>query len=137
MTIFTGEFDCKVDIKGRILIPAEFRRQMGNVEAYRFIITKALNEQCLELFTIEEWERMNKSIQENIETLGSEHKQLLLEFRLSATEVECDQKGRVLIPERLLKQVEIEKEAVLLGCFGKIEIWSPEMYYVNDRGSLV
>jgi len=132
MTIFTGEFDCKVDVTGRILLPAAFRRQMGKVEAYRFVITKALNEQCLELFTIEEWERMTKSIQENDEAFCSENKQLLLEFRLGATEVECDRKGRVLIPERLLKQVEIEKEAVLMGCFGKIEIWSPEMYCKSD-----
>ena len=129
MINFTGEFDCKVDAKGRILLPVTFRRQMGEVEVYRFVIKQDPYVQCLEMFTIEEWEKMNKKIQKNTKTFDLVHRQVVREFRRGATEVESDPTGRILIPGRLLKQVGITNDAVLSGYFGKIEIWSPDTFY--------
>ena len=45
MTIFTGEYDCKVDVKGRIMLPIAFRKQLGEGEIHRFVIKKDLYEQ--------------------------------------------------------------------------------------------
>jgi len=132
MTNFTGAFDCKVDAKGRISLPTIFRRQMGEVEAYRFVIKKDLYEHCLELYTIEAWEELNRKIQNVIKTFNRSHRQLERDFRNGATEVECDPSGRILIPGRLLKQAEITSDALLSGHYGKIEIWAPELY--NNSG---
>ena len=132
MTIFTGEYDCKVDVKGRIMLPAAFRKQMREEEAYRFIIKKDLYEQCLELYTVDEWERQNNLILKTIKPYNPEHRQFLRDFRMGAAEVECDPTGRILIPGRLLKQAEIANETVLSGNIGKIEIWSPALY--NNSG---
>jgi MraZ protein len=128
MTIFTGEYDCKVDAKGRIMLPAAFRKQMGEVEAYRFVIKKDMYEACLELYTEEEWEHQNNMILKTIKPYNPEHRQFLRDFRMGATEVECDPTGRLLIPGRLLKQADITNETVLSGNIGKIEIWSPALY---------
>ena len=133
MTNFTGTFDCKVDTKGRILLPTTFRRQIGEVETYCFVIKKDLYEQCLELYTIEAWEELNRNIKKVIKPFNREHRQLERDFRNGATEVECDPSGRLLIPGRLLKQVEITNDALLSGHYGKIEIWSPNLYY-NSGG---
>jgi len=135
MINFTGEFDCKVDTKGRIMLPAAFRRKMGEAEAYRFVIKKDMYENCLELITIDEWERLNNDIQKNIKPYNPEDRQFMRDFRMGATEVECDPTGRILIPGRLLKLVEITNETVLSGNMGKIEIWSPSLYY-NSGGDL-
>ena len=129
MANFTGEFDCKVDAKGRIMLPAAFRRQMGEVESYRFVVKKDLYVRCLELYTNEEWEKLNRNIQKSIKVFNPEHRQVLRDFRMGSAEVECDQTGRILIPGRLLKQAEIVNDTVLSGHFGKIEIWSPALYY--------
>ncbi len=133
MTIFTGEYDCKVDVKGRVMLPAAFRRQMGEADLYRFVIKKDMYEPCLELYTVDEWERQNKLILKNIEPNHPEHRQLVRDFRMGATELECDNTGRILLPSRLLKQANITKEVVLSGNIGKIEIWSPDLYY-NSGG---
>ena len=134
---FTGEYDCKVDVKGRIMLPVAFRRQMGDVDTYRFVIKKDLYEQCLELYTVEEWERQNKIILNVINQFSQKHRQLHRDFRMGATEVECDPTGRILIPGRLLKQAEIKNDTVLSGNMGKIEIWSPDLYYNSGGDELV
>ena len=132
MTIFTGEYDCKVDVKGRVMLPVAFRKQMGEMEVYRFVIKKDMYEQCLELYTMEEWERQNGLILKTIKPYNPEHRQFLRDFRMGAAELECDPTGRILMPGRLLKQAGITNEAVLCGNIGKIEIWSPALY--NNSG---
>jgi MraZ protein len=128
MTIFTGEYDCKVDAKGRIMLPVAFRKQMGEVAEYCFVLKKDMYEPCLELYTAEEWERQNTMILKTIKPYNPDHRQFLRDFRVGATEVECDPTGRILIPGRLLKQADIANDAVLSGSIGKIEIWSPTLY---------
>ena len=132
MINFIGEYDCKVDVKGRIMLPAAFRRKMGEVEVYRFVIKKDIYEQCLELYTMEAWEDINKVIMKNIKPFNPEDRQFLRDFNTGATEVECDPTGRLLIPGRLLKQADIKNETLLSGGYGKIEIWSPTLF--NNRG---
>ena len=133
MINFTGEYDCKVDTKGRIMLPIAFRREMGEVEAYRFVIKKDMYEKCLELMTIEEWDRLCDDIQKNTRPYNPNDRKVQRIFREGATEVECDPTGRLLIPGRLMKYAEITNETVLLGIKDKIEIWSPALY--NDSCS--
>jgi len=135
MITFTGEHDCKIDAKGRLMLPIAFRRQLGEVESYCFVVKKDLYEQCLELYTVDEWEQQNKLIMKNIKPFNPEDRQFLRDFRMGASEVECDPAGRILIPRRLLSLVEITDEAVLQGSIGKIEIWSPTLYY-NSGGDV-
>ena len=135
MTIFTGDVDCKVDAKGRIMLPVAFRKQLGEAEAFCFVVKKDLYEPCLELYTIDEWNRQNKLILKNYKPFNPDDRQFLRDFRMGATEVECDPTGRILIPKRLLKQAEITNETVLLGSIGKIEIWSPALLY-NSGGDI-
>ena len=129
MIIFTGECDCKVDAKGRIMLPAIFRKQMGVMDVYGFVIKKDMYETCLELYTLDEWSRQNNLIMKNIKPYDPEHRQFLRDFKMGSVELESDPTGRILIPGRLLKQAEITNEAVLSGSIGKIEIWSPALFY--------
>ena len=133
MVNFNGTYDCKVDAKGRIMFPAAFRKKMGDREAYRFVIKKDLYVKCLELYVLEEWERLNENINKKNMYFNREYRQLLRDFRMDATEVECDPTGRLLIPGRLLKQADIANDTVLSGHWGKVEIWTPELYY-NSGG---
>lgn len=128
MINFTGEYDCKVDAKGRIMLPIAFRKQMGEVAAYCFVVKKDLYASCLELYTADEWEQQNNLIMSNYKPFDPESKQFIRDFKMGATEVECDPTGRILLPRRLLTQVEITDEALLSGSIGKIDIWSPTLY---------
>ena len=128
---FIGEYDCKVDAKGRIMLPVNFRRKLGEVEPYLFVVKNDIYEQFLELYTMETWEEEINRIHEKINPFDRDDKQVLRDFRMGATEVECDPSGRILIPSRLLKRADIKTDTVLIGGEGKIEIWSPELLEKN------
>jgi len=133
MVIFTGTYECKVDVKGRIMLPIAFRRKLGEVEVYRFVIKKELyGKKCLELFTEEEWNRVNNHILKTIKPYNPDDREFLRDFMEDVAEVECDPMGRLLIPGRLLKYAEIKNDTLLLGHPGKIEIWSPDVRYSSD-----
>jgi MraZ protein len=125
---FIGEYHCKVDSKGRIMLPAAFKRQMGSGSQERFVVRKDIYETCLVLYPMEEWQRQNRIIRANINPYNREHNAFVRGFFKGAAEIELDASNRMLIPKRLLEETKIESDVVLAGQDGKIEIWSEKVY---------
>ena len=128
MTTFIGDYPCKVDAKGRIMLPSALKRQMKSSAEDRFVIKKDLFEKCLVLYPIEEWERQNKIIRSKINPYKKEHNKFLRGFYKGTAEITLDGTNRFLVPKRLLEIVGIDKDAVLAGQDGKIEVWDKELY---------
>ena len=143
MTIFIGDFTCKVDAKGRVMLPAAFKKQMPPAAQDKYVIKKDIYEKCLVLYPMDEWERQNQLIRQNINPYNKDHNRFLREFFKDTAEAELDANNRFLIPMRLLNLVGIDKETevVLAGQLGKIEIWAKEQYdktseQIDDFGEL-
>jgi len=143
MTIFIGDFTCKVDAKGRVMLPAAFKKQMPQAAQDKYVIKKDIYEKCLVLYPMDEWERQNQLIRQNINPYNKDHNRFLREFFKDTAEAELDANNRFLIPMRLLNLVGIDKETevVLAGQLGKIEIWAKEQYdktseQIDDFGEL-
>jgi MraZ protein len=136
MTIFIGDYTCKMDAKGRVLLSAAFKKQMPDAAQDKFVIKKDIYEKCLVLFPMDEWERQNQLIRQNINPYNKEHSQFLREFYKDTAEVELDSNNRFLIPARLLSLADIdkEKEVVLAGQMGKIEVWAKDLYDKTSEG---
>lgn len=128
MLTFIGDHTCKVDSKGRILLPSAFKKHMPKVFQDRFVIKKDIFEKCLVLYPMNEWERQNKLIRSRINPYNKEHSAFLRNFYRGTAEIVLDSNNRMLIPKRLLQFAEIQKEVILAGQYGKIEIWSRENY---------
>jgi MraZ protein len=125
---YIGEYHCKVDSKGRIMLPAAFKRQMASGSQDRFVVRKDIYESCLVLYPMEEWQRQNKIIRSNTNPYNKEHNAFVRGFFKGAAEIELDANNRMLIPKRLLDETQIDTEVVLAGQDGKIEIWSEKIY---------
>jgi len=128
MTTFIGDYNCRVDEKGRVTFPSSLKKQMDTASQNRFVVKKDIFEQCLVLYPIEEWERQNAIIRSKINPYNKEHNKFLRNFYRGSAEIVLDSNNRLLIPKRLLELAEISKEAILAGQYGKIEIWSKELY---------
>lgn len=128
MTTFIGDYTCKVDPKGRIMLPQAFKKNMPEDARDKFVIKKDIYEKCLVLYPMDEWQRRIQTILENTNQFNREHRMLIREFSKDTAEVELDASNRILIPARLLKMAEIDKDVVLAGQLGQIEIWSKELY---------
>ncbi len=131
MTSFIGDYECRVDEKGRLLFPAALRKQSRSASPDRFVVKKDIFESCLVLFPMEEWESQNALIRRNTNPYSKEQAQFLREFYRGTAEISLDSNGRLLIPKRLLDMVHITKDAVLSAQDNKIEIWSKELYDSN------
>lgn len=125
---FIGDYTAKIDTKGRVSFPSSFIKQMPVSSAEKFVIKTDVYEKCLIIFTIEEWERQTKLIREKTNSFNPKHATFLREFYKGTAELKLDSNSRILIPGRLLKYAEIDKDIYLLGQDKKIEVWSKELY---------
>ena len=123
--MFMGEFNHSIDAKGRIIVPAKFREDLGE----EFVVTLGLDG-CLFLYPDSEW----REFVEQLKHLpgNRQARQLQRYFLAGATTCEIDKQGRILIPAKLREHAKLEKDVVFVGVLGKIEIWSKELWDAND-----
>lgn len=122
-----GEYDHSLDSKGRLIMPAKLREDMGE----KFIITTGLDG-CLFGFSMEEW----KKFEDKLKTLPITNKNArnFVRFFLSgATECELDKQGRFLIVVKLRENAKLEKDVTIIGTGTRIEIWNKEKWQEHIR----
>ncbi len=128
MITFIGDYNGKLDAKGRITLPSAFKKQLKERIQDGFVLKRDIFEKCLILYPMMEWERQNQIIRKKTNPYNREHNQFLRMFYSGTAEVQLDGNSRILIPKRLKDYAEINTEIVLAGHFGKIEIWSDALY---------
>lgn len=132
MATFIGEYTVKTDDKGRIVFPAAFKSAMPADGDMRFVLKKDIFENCLEMFTFEEWERQSRNVKEKLNFFNREHAAFWREYMRDRAIVVPDGKpGRISIPRKLLESIGVTKEAVFSGNDYKIEIWAKENFEAN------
>ena len=129
MVTFIGKATAKVDDKGRIVFPSLFKNAMPEGEAMTFVVHKDIYSDCLEMYTIAEWQRQSENVKSKLNMLNEKHAKFWRRYMLERAEVTPDPKvGRISIPAELLEKIGITKEVVFLGSDYKIEIWSKEKF---------
>ena len=117
-----GEYEHSLDVKGRLIMPAKLREDIGD----NFIITKGLDG-CLFGFSLNEW----TSFEEKLKSLPLTNKNArdFVRFFLSgAINVEIDKQGRFLVASNLREYASMEKEVVIIGVGTRIEFWSKDKW---------
>ena len=117
-----GEYEHSLDVKGRLIMPAKLRANIGE----KFIISKGLDG-CLFVFSQEEWSNFEAKLKEL--PLTNKNARDFVRFFLSgATECELDKQGRLLIVNNLRTYAQIEKEVIIIGVGTRLEIWNKEKW---------
>jgi len=128
MATFIGDYPCKVDAKGRIILPMAFKKQMPAAAQDHFVVRKDIFENCLVLYAIDDWNRQLEKIRKRINPYNREHNMFLRNFFKGTAELSLDNNNRMLIPRRLFELIGAERDVVLAGQDGRIEIWSASVY---------
>lgn len=126
MTQFLGEYEIKMDDKGRILFPAGLRKQLSPESQERFVVNRGF-ENCLALYPLTEWQRISSQVN-TLNPYVQKNREFMRFFYRGATELALDGTGRLLLPKRLLEYAGIEKEIILAAYANKIEIWSGQKF---------
>jgi MraZ protein len=115
--LFYGEYQHTIDPKGRVIIPARFREELGE----KFILTKGLDD-CLFVYSSGEWCNLEAKLKTL--PLSSKDARAFIRFFFSgATECELDKQGRALIPQNLREYAKLEKDIYIIGVSTRVEVW--------------
>ena len=122
-----GEYEHSLDAKGRLIMPAKLREDIGE----KFIITKGLDG-CLFAFLFYEWQNFEQKLR-TLPISNKDARAFSRFFFAGAIDCEIDKQGRFLISSNLREFAELEKEVVIVGMDSRIEIWSKEKWQHTDE----
>ena len=126
MANFIGEYECKVDAKGRFLLPAGLKRQIDPEAKDQFVMNRGF-EGCLVLYPMNEWEKETAKFQK-LNLFVAKNRKFYRAFHNGATQLALDGNGRLLVPKNLAGAAEIDKEVVLFAYANRIEVWAKDKY---------
>ena len=118
--MFTGEYHHSVDEKGRLVLPAKYRNELGE----KFVITRGI-EHCLYVYSIDSWNDITNKLN-SLPFTKKDAREFTRFFLSGATVAEFDSQGRVNITSPQLSYADIEKECVVVGVGNRLEIWAIE-----------
>jgi len=122
-----GEYHCKLDAKGRLMIPVDFKEQLGQLVDQGFVIRPGLFSKCIELYTMNDWMSTQNKLK-GLSQFVKANVDLMRKYNAGAKMVKLDSTGRMLIPRNLIDQGGLSKEVVIVSLPGYMEIWDKETY---------
>ncbi|HHW80541.1 MAG TPA: division/cell wall cluster transcriptional repressor MraZ [Bacteroidales bacterium] len=126
MNQFLGNIEVKVDAKGRVFVPAAFRKLLQLQGEDWLVLRKDIFQDCLVLYPGSVWEREIEVLRSKLNKWNKTEQQVFRQFVLDAERLELDGSGRILISKRYLELVEIDAHVRFLGVDNTIEVWAKE-----------
>jgi MraZ protein len=134
MAGLVGEYECKIDAKGRFLFPSGLRKQLSPEANEVFMLNKGF-ENCLTLYPINEWDKVSARLSK-LNLFKPNNRMFYRLFHQGAKQIVLDKAGRVLVPTDLMKRIGLNREIMLTAYNDRIEIWSKDEYLELMEGSM-
>ena len=129
MVTFVGKYPSKIDDKGRLVLPSPLKRMLPEGTEMKFVVKKDIFEDCLEMYTMEEWQRQSEETRSRLDNFNPDHAKFWRAYMRDRDIVEPDAKyGRITISKELLNSISVNKDVVFSGNDYKIEIWAKEKF---------
>lgn len=126
MIRFLGNIEAKTDVKGRVFIPAGFRKQLQAASEERLVLRKDVFQDCLVLYPESVWFATQNQLRQRLNKWNAKHQQIFRQFVSDAEIMVPDGNGRILLPKRYLQMAGIQTEVRFIGVDNTIEIWAKE-----------
>ncbi len=126
--MFMNEYSHTIDAKGRMILPAKFREELGD----SFVLAPGLDS-CLCIYPMERWNAVIARFQQ-LPFTDKRVRKIKRYLIGKSTEIECDRQGRILIPAHLRELASLTKEVCIVGTGATIEIWNPELLDSDEHG---
>jgi MraZ protein len=125
LAVFKGTYRHRIDGKGRLPVPAPFRRALSAQGADGVVVT--VLDQCLAVYAPAEWARLEAQIAA-LPAFNRQVKALTRLLASRAADCDLDVQGRILLPPALRQSAALSREAVVIGALSRFEIWAPESW---------
>ncbi|MBA6153460.1 division/cell wall cluster transcriptional repressor MraZ [Gelidibacter maritimus] len=127
MNSLIGTYECKVDAKGRLMLPVAIKKQLLPALQNGFVLKRAVFQPCLELYPMVEWESLMQKMNK-LNRFKKKNNDFIRRFTAGVKMVEVDSTGRLLIPKDLMAFSGISKEIVVSSAINIVEIWDKDRY---------
>lgn len=134
MSYLVGHHNCKLDTKGRVLVPSEFKEQLGNEAEEGFILRPGLHAHCLELYTKKDWNEVQDQLRAKFSQFNVNEEAVMRKYNSGARFVKLDGSGRLQIPKDLIEKGSLVKDIVITAVTTKMEIWDKTLYEQSING---
>jgi MraZ protein len=122
--MFNGQYDCKLDPKGRLVLPAKIKAAIPGSNGVTLMIQKAADG-CLKMYPMVEFRKLENQVNA-LSDHTEETRRLKRSFFIRIAEVDLDSSGRLLIPKAFQEYAGLDKDVIVIGLGSKIELWSAE-----------
>ena len=133
MNAIIGTYECKVDAKGRLMIPSALKKQLASSIQDGFVLKRSVFQPCLELYPMTEWNLMMQKINK-LNRFVKKNNDFIRRFTAGVKVIEVDDLGRLLIPKDLVAFSSISKDIVLSSAVNIVEIWDKDLYEKSIAG---
>ncbi|MEE2772024.1 MAG: division/cell wall cluster transcriptional repressor MraZ [Bacteroidota bacterium] len=127
MVNLIGTYECKVDAKGRLMVPAALKKQLAPMLQEGFVMKRSVFQPCLELYPMSQWDKLMMKMN-GLNRFKKKNNDFIRRFTAGVKTVEVDTNGRLLIPKDLTAFAGIGKEIVLSSAINIVEIWDKDKY---------
>ncbi|WP_089373296.1 division/cell wall cluster transcriptional repressor MraZ [Dokdonia pacifica] len=122
-----GTYECKIDAKGRLMLPQAFKKQLASVLQDGFVLKRAVFQKCLELYPMAEWNALSQKVNK-LNRFNKKNDEFIRRFNAGVKLVDIDGSGRILISKDLHAFAKTKKEIVVNAAINVLEIWDKELY---------
>ena len=128
MSTFIGNIEGKRDDKGRIFVPAVYRRILAENGSKRIVMRRDTDNACLVFYPEEVWNEKVAALREALNEWDPEDQMLLMQFMSDAEFTDIDGQGHILLSKRVLEMVGVEQEVLFVGMLDRFALWSPSQF---------
>ena len=123
---FAGTIEAKLDGKGRVFFPSEYRRQLMVPDA-SLVVRKDLYQPCLVVYPMSVWQAEVEAMRQRLNPLNPRQAMLFRKFMAEAHTVQLDASGRMLVPRRLAEAGSLEATVCFVGLNDRVELWDKNL----------
>lgn len=125
MSTFIGKYEAKADNKGRVFIPANYRKLLAEGERERVVMRRDAHNDCLVIYPLSAWNAKVEALQSNLDEWNPDDERLLMQFVSEAEFLDIDAQGRVLISKKHMQSIAIDSnEMIFVGMSDRFAVWA-------------
>ena len=129
MRTFIGNIEAKADEKGRIFIPAQYRKILAESQSKRIVMRRDTDNACLIFYPEDVWNEKVSALRQALDEWDAEDQLLLMQFMADAEWLEPDSQGRILLSKRNMESLDGDgKDVVFVGMYDRFALWNPNVF---------
>lgn len=128
MSTFIGNIEARLDDKGRIFIPAVYRKILNEMESHRIIMRRDTDNECIIFYPEQVWNAKVSQLRSALNEWDPDDQMILMQFMAEAEILEMDSQGRILLQRKNVETIGAQQDVLFVGMLDRFALWSPSVF---------